>query len=311
MATSILGLAHYLPPEQPIGAVRRPIAVDPGGPSDLAVEPARQALAEARLTAADVDFLIFATMTPDVSFPGAACFLQDKLGLGTVGALDVRGQCAGFLMGLMIAGDFLRAGTYRNVLLAAGEVHSSGLDYSPRGECLALLYGDGAAVCVLGPRDGNGGLDAVVCHSDGRHYERFWTEFPASRRHPVRITVDDMHVGRHYPRLDVEHLAAFGVERLPEVVREALAAAGTHADEVDCFILSCILPDVVERSAAALCIPSARLVDAGAEHGHLTAAALPVALSEARAAGRLGAGARVCLAACGAGYAWGAAVLRL
>jgi 3-oxoacyl-[acyl-carrier-protein] synthase III len=308
MPTALLGLAHHLPPAHPVGTVRRPIAVERGGPSDLALEPGRLALAQAGMAPEDVDLLVFATMTPDVTFPGAACYFQDKLGLATVGALDVRAQCAGFLNGLMIADSYLRAGLYRNVLLAAGEVHSSGLDYSEAGQSVARLYGDGAAVAVLGGRDG-GGVESVICHADGRHYERFWIEYPSSRQHPLRITADDLRAGKHFPRLDVEHVERFGVEHLPAVVREALHAAGTNVDRVDCFVLSHILPAVVERSAAALGIPAAKLIGAGALHGHLTAAALPVALSEARADGRLAAGARVCLAACGAGYAWGAAVL--
>ncbi len=308
MPTALLGLAHHLPSTQPVGGVRRPIATDPVGPSDLALEPARQALAQAGIEPEAIEFLIFATATPDVTFPGAACYFQDKFGLGTVGALDIRGQCAGFLMGLMIGDSYLRAGVYRNVLLAAGEVHSSGLDYSERGAAVARLYGDAAAVTVLGER-ADTGLASVVCHTDGRHYDRFWTEYPSSRQHPLRITVEDLRAGRHFPRLDVEHIEHFGAERLPDVVREALAAAETTADGIDCFILSHILPSVVERSAAALGVPAARLIAAGQTHGHLTAAALPVALSEARGAGRIGPGARICLATCGAGYAWGAAVL--
>jgi 3-oxoacyl-[acyl-carrier-protein] synthase-3 len=310
MPTALLGLAHYLPPAQPVGSVQRPIFTERGGPSDLALEPAKQALSQARLTSDDVDFLIFATMTPDVTFPGAACFFQDKFGLGTVGALDVRGQCTGFLTGLMVADSYLAAGIYRTVMLAAGEVHSAGLDYSERGEAIARLYGDGAAVALLGS-GGSGSVDAIVCHGDGRHHERFWIEYPSSRQHPLRITVEDLRAGKHFPSLDLEHIERFGVETLPAVVGEALAAADTTADRIDCWILSHILPSVVERSAGALGIASGKLIDAGAKHGHLTAAALPVALSEARHAGRIGSGARVCLAACGAGYTWGAAVLTL
>ena len=310
MGTAILGLAHHLPPAQAIGSLQRPIFSDPGGPSDLALEPARQALAEAHLTPDGVDFLIFATMTPDVTFPGAACYFQNKFGLGTIGALDVRGQCAGFLVGLQIADSYLQAGGYRTVMLATGEVHSAGLDYSEHGEAVARLYGDGAAVAVLGT--GNGaGLESVVCHSDGRHYDRFWIEYPSSRQHPLRITVEDLREGKHFPRLDTAHVEAFGAEQLPAVVREALSAAGTSLESVDCFIFSHVLPAVVERSAGTLGVPSSKLIAAGQTHGHLTAASLPVALSEARAAGRIGTGARICLAACGAGYAWGAAVLTL
>ena len=128
MATAILGLAHHLPPSQSVGAASRPIVSDPVGPSDLALEPGRQALAQAGLAIGDVDLVAFATMTPDVTFPGAACYFQHKIGAGTTAAVDLRGQCAGFLTGLMVADAYLTAGIYRHVLLAAGEVHSSGGD---------------------------------------------------------------------------------------------------------------------------------------------------------------------------------------
>ncbi|MGH7787809.1 MAG: 3-oxoacyl-ACP synthase III family protein [Candidatus Binatia bacterium] len=306
---ALLGIAHHLPADQAVGALRRPIATDPVGPSDLAVEPARRAMQQAGLEVADTQFIIFATQTPDVTFPGSACYFQHKFGCDTVGALDVRGQCAGFLMGLMTADSFLRAGVYAHVLLAAGEVQSPGLDYSEPGAATASLYGDGAAVAILGA-DGSG-LEAVVCHSDGRHHEQFWIQYPSSRQHPVRITAENLRSGGQYPQLDRPALEAFADRHLPDVVREALAAAGQGAGAVDCFIISHILPGVAARSATALGLADGRWIDAGAAHGHLGAATLPVALSEAMAAGRLGRGARVCLATCGAGFAWGAAVVTL
>ncbi len=311
MPTTILGLAHNLPPTRSVGSVERPVAEAAVGPSDLAVAPARQALSQAGIGVEDVEFIAFATMTPDVTFPGAGCYFQHKLGCGTVGALDIRGQCAGFLMALVAAESFMQAGTYKHILLAAAEVHSSMLDYSARGERVAMLYGDGAAVAMLGARGAAVGPSAVVCHSDGSYYDRFWCQHPSSRQHPLRVTVEDLRAGRHFPSLDFELVKEFGIERLPEVVREVMVAGGGVADSVDCFILSHILPEVVEQSARSLGIPSSKLLDAGALHGHLTAAALPVALSEAIEAGRLGKGARVCLATCGAGFAWGAALLTL
>ncbi len=310
MPTSILGLAHVLPPRQTVGSQQRPILADPGGPADLALAPAQAALAQAGLSVDELGMVLFATMTPDATFPGAACFFQDKLGCGTTAALDVRGQCAGFLTGLQVADAFLEAGVYETILLAAGEVHSPRLDFSPRGIAVAELYGDGAAVAVLGGRDG-AGLEAIVCHADGRHHERFWVESPASRQHPQRITAENIRDGLHYPRLDRDHLEEFALDHLPAVVREALAQGGVGVEDVDAFILSHILPGVAARAVEALGVPAARFIDAGEAHGHLTAATLPVALSEALAAGRLARGARVCLAACGAGYTWGAAVLRL
>ena len=133
MRTAILGLGHHLPPEVETLGVRRPIATDPVGPSTLAVPAAHQALAQAGLSAEMIDFIVFATMTPDVTFPGAGCFFQDQMGCGTVGALDIRAQCAGFVFGLVIADQFIQAGAYERVLVIGAEVHSSGLDYSEHG----------------------------------------------------------------------------------------------------------------------------------------------------------------------------------
>ena len=316
MPTAILGLAHHLPPPRSIGnGVERPIATEPGGASDLALPAAHAALAASHADVADVDFLVFATMTADVTFPGSGVYLQDKLGLDTVGALDIRGQCAGFLMGLMIVDAYVANGMYRRVLLAASEVQSSGLDYSEKGMAVASLFGDGAAVAILGPppssTSGSAALEAVVCHSDGRQHDRFWCEYPASRQHPMRITLEQFTAGKHFPAIDFGAVESFGREHMPAAIREVLERAGRTLDDVDCFISSHVIPSVAEESARQLGVPSSRHVIAGDRHGHLTAASLPVALREVIDAGRVGPGARVCLATCGAGFAWGAAVLTL
>jgi 3-oxoacyl-[acyl-carrier-protein] synthase-3 len=311
MRATILGLGHHLPPEVDTVGVRRPIAVDPVGPSTLAVPAANQALAQAGLPTAAVDFIVFATMTPDVTFPGAGCFFQDQMGCGTVGALDIRAQCAGFLFGLAVADQFVKAGVYTRILVIGAEVHSAGLDYSERGGRVAALYGDGAGVAVLGTGDGARGLRGVAIHTDGRHHHRFWCEYPASRQHPVRMTPENFREGRHFITMDVDFVRAFGEEALPAVIGEALQAAERSPQQIDRFIISHVLLDVAESVGKRLNVPSSRLNLPGARHGHLTAAALPTALSEEVAAGTLGAGDTVCLAASGAGFAWGAAVLTL
>lgn len=310
MTTTILGLAHELPPTRKIGGVMRPVVTQATGASDLARSVALKALERAGLGAEDIQLIVFATMTPDFTFPGAACFLQRKLPFGTVGAVDVRAQCAGFLMGLMTADAFLASGKYSRVLLATAEVHSSGLDLSEKGLPIAELYGDGAAVTILGG-DRGPRLLALRTGSDGRHFDRFWIEYPSSRQHPLRVTPEDVRAGKHYPRIDFDAVAGFARERLPEVVRRAVDDAGVALAGIDCFIFSHALPGVAEDCAAALSIPRERLRVAGAEHGHLSGASLPVALSEALEKGALAAGARVCLATCGAGYAWGAAVVEI
>lgn len=311
MRAAILGLGHHLPPLVEAAGVRRPIAVDPMGPSTLAVPAAQRALQQAGLSPESVDFIVFATMTPDVTFPGAGCFFQDQMGCGTVGALDIRAQCAGFLFGLVIADSFVQAGVYERVLVIGAEVHSSGLDYSERGRAVSALYGDGAGVAVVGKGDSGHGLRGAAIHSDGRQYERFWCEYPASRQHPARMTVENFHEGRHFIAMDVDAVRRFGEESLPAVIGEALQAAAVSLEQVDRFIIGHVLLDVAETVATRLGIAPSHLNVPAARYGHLTAAALPTALSEEVAAGTLGPGATVCLAASGAGFGWGAAVITL
>jgi 3-oxoacyl-[acyl-carrier-protein] synthase-3 len=312
MTTAILGLGHYLPPQVERLGVLRPIAVDPGGPSVLGAMAAPAALAGAGLTAHDLDFIIFATMTPDVTFPGSGCYFQDRMECDTIGALDLRAQCAGFVFGLVIADRFIRSGTYRHIILVGAEVHSAGLDYSDGGAGIARLYGDGAGVTVLGAaRNDVAGLRAAAIHSDGREHRRFWCEFPASRQHPVRVSIDNFRQGLHFPKVDFEAVREFGERSLLGVIEEVLTAAGIGAERVDRFVIGHLLPEVAESVGRRLGVPPSRLNVPAAKHGHLTAAALPVALSEEVASGSLDAGATVCLAASGAGYCWGAAVVAL
>ncbi|MBP1685471.1 MAG: fabH [Deltaproteobacteria bacterium] len=310
MGSAILALGHHLPSGVDCAGVRRPIAVEAVGPSTLAARAATSALERAQLTPERVDFIIFATMTPDVTFPGSGCFLQQQLGCGTVGAVDVRAQCTGFLLGLSIADASVRTHTHRHVLVAGAEVHSAGLDYSGGAE-IAGLFGDAAGVALIGPATGPGGIRGTVLHMDGRAYDRFWCEFPASRQHPVRLTMENFRQGKHFPVIDFEAVRRFGNESLQAAMRAVLQSTNTPIAQVDCFIISHVLPDVSESAVQSLGIPSSRVNIPALQHGHLTAAALPVALSEQIASGQLGPGATVCLAAAGAGLSWGAAVVTL
>jgi 3-oxoacyl-[acyl-carrier-protein] synthase-3 len=174
---------------------------------------------------------------------------------------------------------------------------------------VSTLYGDAGTAMLIGPADT--GVDSVVCHTDGRLFDRFWCEFPASRQHPVRLTRENLQAGGHFISIDRDSVSRFGREKLPEVVNEALRKSSTRADAVDCFILSNVFPEVAADAARSLNLPTSKVINAGEKHGHLTAATLPLALSEAIDGGRLGKGARVCLAASGAGFTWGAAVLTL
>lgn len=308
MDAKILAIGHWLPDLVERAGVQRPIAVEAVGPSALAARATHHAWRRTGLGRDVVDCIIFATMTPDVTFPGAACYLQNELGCETVPALDVRSQCTGFLVALSIAQHFVASGQYRGVLVAGGEVHSSGLEYERYPE-VARLFGDGAGVFLIGP--GKAAIRSIVLHADGRHHRKFWCEYPASRQHPVRMTREDFGLDKHFPVLDFQAVAEFGREHLPAVVNEALDRGGLRASEADAVVLSHVLPEVAHDAARTLRLSPEQTIVPSERYGHLTAAALPVAVSEALEAGRLRAGSKVVLAACGAGFAWGAAVVEL
>ena len=294
--------------EKHTGVRSRHYAADGQGPSDLAKGAAKGAFDEAAMSAADIEFLIFATMTPDVTFPGAGCYLQDKLGCGTIGALDLRAQCAGFLFALQVATQFLDAGTYRRVLIAAGDVHSSGLDFSPRGATVTPLFGDGAAAVILGG-EGGGVVESIV-HTDATHFERFWCEFPSSRRLPTRFMADDLSLAKHYPSVDAGAVRESGFTQMRAAVAEVLEKSGTRRDDVSRYFFQHLFRDVALRVADSLGVKNRSSVG-GLEEGHIANASLPIALSRARSSGEVGAGDLVCLATAGSGANWGAALLRL
>lgn len=286
----------------------RHYAPDGQGPSDLAKPAAEAALQEAGLEPRDVDFLIFATMTPDVTFPGAGCFLQHKLGCDTIGALDLRAQCAGFIFALDVAEQFIRAGAYERVLIAAGDVHSTGLDFSPGGESTTPLFGDGAAALLLGSE--GDGLVEVVIHTDASELERFWCEFPSSRRRPTRILEEDIRLGRHYPKIDAEFVKRDGGERIHGAVDEVLSNSGVRAQQVRRFFLQHVYRDAAITAARSLGVTD-RSTIGGLDDGHIASASLAISLSRARSAGEVHDGDLVCLATAGAGMNSAAALLRL
>jgi 3-oxoacyl-[acyl-carrier-protein] synthase-3 len=333
----LLGIGHSLPDETvrnealeaqlglPTGDIAsrcgisvRHRAADGEGPSDLALRAARVALDAAGTGVDDVGLIVFATATPDVTFPGSACFLQEKLGAPTVGALDVRAQSAGFLCGLDIASSFALLPApgggapdprYARVLVAAGEVFSSGLDPSPRGAELTPRLGDGAAAAVVGIGAGGPRIGAVRWYTEGELADRFWCEYPASRQYPLRVTAEDLAAGKHFPRADLAALAPIARDRVRDVGREVLDLCGWRASDVDVALVDYVDPNVARAAGEALGIAGDRVAVPTAEFGHVMAGGLPIAL--ARRLPALASGTRVLLAAAGPGFTYGAAALEL
>ncbi|AKT41870.1 3-oxoacyl-ACP synthase III family protein [Chondromyces crocatus] len=289
---------------------RRFIAESGTGASDLAVPAARMAVERAGRKVEDVDMIIFATLSPDVNFPGSGCFLGHKLGLPGVPALDIRNQCSGFLYGLSIADAWVRAGAYRNILVVGAEVHSTGLDFSERGRDVAVLFGDGAGAALIGQSPGDErGLLSIALHADGAGAQDLWLQAPASSHIP-RLTPEMMERGDHFPRMNGKQVFRWATEKMPEVSLEVLEKAGLGVSAVDLFVPHQANMRINQLVASKLGLPEDKVVHNIERYGNTTAATIPIGLSEAWAEGRLHEGATTLLAAFGSGYTWGAAVVR-
>lgn len=285
--------------------------VAPGvGATDLALEASKRAMEQAGWQPSDVEAIIYATLSPDYNFPGDACFLQAKLGVPGIAALDVRNQCSGFVYGLSIADAWIRTGQYRRVLLVGAEVHSSGLDLSTRGRDVSVIFGDGAgAACLEATDDPNRGVLSTHLHADGRFAKDLWTEAPASCHQP-RLTAGMMDEGRHYPKMDGGKVFKHAVVRMPEVVREALAKNNLTVQDVKLLIPHQANLRISEAVQKSLELRDDQVFNNIQRYGNTTAASIPLALAEGIAARGVARGDLIALAAFGAGFTWASALIR-
>jgi 3-oxoacyl-[acyl-carrier-protein] synthase-3 len=328
--SSILGIGHYVPGkvvtnddlarmfdtsdewiQQRTGIIeRRFIENDDTGAADLAVHAAKSAVSNAGLELKDIQFIIFATLSPDYNFPGSGCILQEKLGLAGIGALDVRTQCTGFIYSLATADSFIKTGMYDHILIVGSEVHSTALEFAERGRDVTVLFGDGAGAVVLGPGDGESGILSTHLHADGKYAKDLWLEIPASRYNP-RLTEEHMREGRHYPKMRGRKVFRMAVEKLPEVINEALDANGMTLDDIDLLIPHQANLRINEFVAASMEIPPEKVYNNIQRYGNTTAASIPIALNEAIQEGKVKKGDTVLLAAFGAGFTWASCLLKL
>jgi 3-oxoacyl-[acyl-carrier-protein] synthase-3 len=332
MRACILGSGCYVPPRVVTNAdvvqmmetsdefivqrtgVRRRRHAEPGtSASDLAALACRAAVADAGLTLADIDLLIMNTITPDHADPGCAFFLQAKLGLSGIPVLDIKQQCAGLIYGLSLADHFVRAGTYRHVLVACGEVLSSRIDGSYEGRNIAILLGDGAGAMVVGPSAGGpAGILSTILHADGRYAKALYTAAPGSglgrKQH---VTKEDIDAGRVHFRMDGKAIFTNGVEKMSSAVAESLAANGLSLDQIDVLVPHQANLRMLEEIVARVGIPREKVFVNVEEYGNIASASLPIAFHEARQAGLIAAGRLVLLVAFGSGFVWGSALVRM
>ncbi len=291
---------HWIPEEGGVGS------------SDLALEATKIALDRAGWTPADIDLIIFATLSPDIFFPGPGCLLQHKLGLNSTPALDIRQQCTGFIYGLATADAYIRSGLANRILLACAEVHSTGLDISTRGRDVAVIFGDGAGVvCVEGiETDQDVGVLASSLHANGEFAKSLMVEAAASRLNP-RISEEMLREGRQYPVMDGKTIFKEAVRSLPDVSREVLQKAGLSLEDIDLFIPHQANMRINQFFQQSLKVPEDKVFHNIQRYGNTTAASIPIALDEALEMNIVGDGSTVIFLALGAGLTWGAVLTRL
>jgi len=292
------------------GIRERHWASDTQATSDLAVEAAKLALDRAGVKPADVDCIVFATLSPDYMFPGAGVYLQRKLGIGTIPCIDIRNQCTGFIYGLSVADAWIRTGQYRRVLLVGAELQSSGLDLTTRGRDLAVLFGDGAGAALLGPtEDPHRGVLSTHIYADGANAELLWCDLGGSANRP-RLSADQLEKGMHWPRMVGREVFKHASTRMPESVMTALKTSGLTIQDVKLVIAHQANQRITEMVQKQLGLRDDQMYANIERYGNTTAASIPIAVDECVQSGRLVRGDLLILTAFGSGFTWGSAAIR-
>ena len=282
-------------------------------PSLLAERAARDALEAAGCEVGDLDAIILATLSPEADFPGTSFFLHERLGAGAIPCFDLRAQCSGFVYSLSVGEALLRAGAMQRILVVGCEVHSTGIDLTTRGRDVAVLFGDGAGAVVLEANDNPedpAGLLAVRLHAEGKHARRLWIEAPGSGHTPQRITPEILSEGRHWPHMEGRYVFKHAVTRMPQVLHEALDAAGVKLADVDYFLFHQANLRINEFVSEQLGIAPEKCPHNIERYGNCSAASIPMLLHEIQRDGRLRPGQLIAMTAFGSGFTWASAILR-
>ncbi len=280
--------------------------------SVMGTKAARRAIADAGIAVSDIDFIVFATLSPDYYFPGPGVMVQEQLGLPEIGALDLRNQCSGFIYGLSVADQYIRTGTYKNILLIGAELHSAGLDKTTRGRGVSVIFGDGAGAVVLQPTEEEGkGVLTTKLHSEGKHARELAVLGPSTTRWVDVIMEDnDPEDISYYPYMNGNFVFKHAVTRFQEVIMEALADQGLQSSDIDLLIPHQANLRISQFIQQQMGLAPDKVYNNIQKYGNTTAASIPIALSEAKQEGKLKPGDILCLAAFGSGFTWGSALIR-
>jgi 3-oxoacyl-[acyl-carrier-protein] synthase-3 len=269
-----------------------------------------RALEVAQLEPQDLDAIVLATLSPQRQFPGNAVFLQDRLGLSEIPAMDIRCQCTGFIYALHVGSLFVASGQYERVLVIGEEVHSRGLDISTRGRDVTVLFGDGAGAMILaGSDDAERGILSAHVHTEGRYGNKLWVEGPGVAFSPY-CTPQLLEEGRVWPKMEGRFVFKHAVTRLPEAINEALEANKCRLEDVDLFLFHQANLRINEYVAEQMGIPAEKVHHNIQRYGNCSAASIPMALDECVQTGRVREGQLILMAGFGSGFTWGSALIR-
>ena len=280
------------------------------GPSDMAIPATVQALESAGLSIGEIDFMIFATSTPDYYIPGSGCLLQEKMGFNEIGALDIRVQCAGFVYGLSIAEQYIKTGTFENILLIGAEVQTTSMELNDNGRDVSVIFGDGAGAVIISGTEEDKGILSTHMHSEGKYLKELWMEAPASNAGMPRISPEDLEAGKQYLKMNGREVFRHAIVRFVEVIHECLEKNKLKVEDIDMLIPHQANLRITQMVQKKLGLNDDQVFSNIHKYGNTTAASIPIALTEAVNDGKISKGDKVVLASFGSGFAWASTVMK-
>ena len=278
----------------------------------MGAKASRIAIERAGLTKDDIDFIVFATLSPDYYFPGGGVQLQDMLDMRTIGALDVRNQCSGFIYAMSVADQFIKTGMYKNVLVVGAEYHSGGLDKTTRGRGVSVIFGDGAGAAVLSRTEDNSkGILSTHLHSEGKHAEELTVLAPSIKHWvPEIVAANDENDESYFPYMNGTFVFKHAVVRFSEAIMEGLKSNNLEVADINMLIphqANLRISQFVQRKFK---LTDDQVYNNIMKYGNTTAASIIIALTEAWEKGKIKEDDLVILAAFGSGFTWGSVIIR-
>lgn len=332
--SKIIGLGHYVPEnvvtnddlskkmdtndawiQERTGIKERRHVVSGDGDTTttMGVKAAKIAIERSGIDKDEIDFIVFATLSPDYYFPGPGVLVQRDLGIKTVGALDVRNQCSGFVYAISVADQYIKTGMYKNILVIGSELHSHGLDMTTRGRSVSVIFGDGAGAAVVSrEEDTTKGILSTHLHSEGQHAEELSLIAPGMGKRWVNDIVadNDPNDESYFPYMNGQFVFKNAVVRFSEVIIEGLQKNKLQATDIDLLVPHQANLRISQFIQKKFQLSDDQVFNNIMKYGNTTAASIPIALTEAWEAGKVNDGDLVVLAAFGSGFTWGSVIMR-